>query len=120
MEADKPDGGSGGIAVRDRLDMDSGKGREYLRTCISAGLVMSEDDLRFYCGSLKAATKKALEESDSREVNSCVRTAVSIMSLIQSDQQFAAKLDTEAKGLAATVNVQLNVIQVAASALRNI
>ena len=71
------------------LDMTRGKDREYLRTAISAGWGLTHDDLAFYAKLLKTAALKAAQDGDTREMNSCVKTAAYIASMIQADEHKA-------------------------------
>lgn len=71
------------------LDMSRGKDREYLRRAISNGWGFTHEDLAFYAKLLKTAALKAAQDGDSREMNSCVKTAAYIASMIQKDEHIA-------------------------------
>ena len=75
--------------VDTNLDMSRGKDREYLRTAINQGWGLTQDDLAFYAKLLKTAALKAAQDGDTREMNSCVKTAACIAGMIQKDEHLA-------------------------------
>ena len=88
------------------LDMTRGKDREYLRTAINRGWGLTQEDLAFYAKLLKTAALKAAQDGDTREMNSCVKTAACIAGMIQKDEHLAAGANVVG------VQVNVNVVQV--------
>jgi len=96
-----PQGGVGGAS----LDVKLGKDRALLRRAVSREWGVKPGDLARYKAGLDEALEIAMQERDSRQIDSCVRTMSVIVSQMQADEHLEAKLLSELRKPGTTVNV---------------
>lgn len=89
--------------MSDALDMTDGRDRRDLRAAVSRGWGVTPAKQARFMEALDRALEAAIAEGNAREINSCVKTLVSIVGQVQADEHLDRKYAEAAEGNAETV-----------------
>jgi len=84
--------------MSDALDMSDGRDRAALRAGVSRGWGVTADKQRRFMEALDRALEAAIADGNARDINSCVKTLVSIVGQVQADEHLDRKYAEAAEG----------------------
>lgn|GEM_PF-5504545 len=90
--------------MADGLDMTDGRDRRDLRAAVSRGWGVTPAKQSRFMEALDRALEAAIADGNARDINSCVKTLVSIVGQVQADEHLDRKYAEAAAGNAESVS----------------